>query len=178
MGHIAICYRSRYGTTTEIVKEMVKVAEEAGAKVDAVDLKEGSLPSPITDYDLVIVGSGIQAGRWTKEPLEFIDRHRDKLSTSKVALFVVCGDAGSPEYCDHAQSEYLDKIAAQYPEIAFVSTGLFGGMFDFKRYNFVTRALVKKIVKARLPEGAEVPDVMDFRDWNQIRGWISGLVQN
>ncbi|MBD3406918.1 MAG: nitric oxide synthase [Candidatus Lokiarchaeota archaeon] len=175
MNRIGICYRSRYGTTTEIVQEMVKTAQEAGVSIDAADLKEGNLPAPLEDYDLIAIGSGIQVGKWAKEPLKFIEENASILSTKKVALFVVCGDAGDPAKCDEAQEMYLDNIAAQYPEIIPVSTGLFGGMFDFKKYNFVVRRMVKGIVKKSLNEGEEVPDVMDFRNWDQIRAWITEL---
>lgn len=176
MTKIAICYGSRYGTTTTVVQEMTKVAEEAGATVDAIILKTHTLPAAIHEYDLVVIGSGIQAGRWTKEPLEFIEENLEKLSKQKVALFVVCGDAGSPDKCDSAQTLYLDAITADYPGLSPVSTGLFGGMFDFKKYNFAIRALVKRLIKKQLPEGEEVPEIMDFRNWDQIRGWITNLL--
>jgi menaquinone-dependent protoporphyrinogen oxidase len=174
MNRIAICYGSRYGTTTEIVQEMARTAEEAGAEVDVIDLRHQVFPTPEVNYDLYVVGSGIQAGRWTKQPRKFLEKLAG--SSSRVAIFVVCGDAGDPDRCSIAQTEYLDNIAAQYPGLSLVSTGLFGGMFDFKRYNFIVRALVKRIVKSRLPEGEELPEAMDFRDWDQIRGWITGLV--
>ena len=157
---------------------MVKVVEEAGVTADAVDLKKGELPSPLSDYDLIAIGSGIAAGQWTKEPLKFMEQNIEELSKKDVALFVVCGDAGDPEKCEFAQANYLDKIAANYPDLKFVSTGLFGGMFDFKKYNFLTRKLVKSIVKKSMPEGQEVPEVLDFRDWDQIRSWITDLVKS
>ncbi len=174
MKRIAICYGSRYGTTTEIVQDMAKTAEEAGAEVDVVDLRRQAFPAQEAKYDLYVVGSGIQAGKWTKQPLELLEKLAE--SSSRVAIFVVCGDAGSPDRCGIAQTEYLDRIAARYPSLSIVSTGLFGGMFDFKRYNFIVRALVKRIVKSQLPEGEELPETMDFRDWNQIREWMQGLV--
>ncbi len=174
MKRIAICYGSRYGTTTEIVQEMARTAEEAGAEVDVVDLRRQAFPTQEGKYDLYVIGSGIQAGQWTKQPLKLIEKLAE--SSSRVAIFVVCGDAGSPDRCGIAQTEYLDNIAARYPGLSIISTGLFGGMFDFKRYNFIVRALVKRIVKSQLPEGEELPETMDFRDWNQIRGWMQGLV--
>lgn len=176
MKRIAICYGSRYGTTTGIVEEMAKAAQEAGATVDMVDLKKGSHPFSLSDYDLIIIGSGIAAGQWTKEPRKFMEKHTEELSKTKVALFVVCGDAGNPDLCDDAQVAYLDKIAAQYPEITPVSKGLFGGMFDFKKYNFMVRKLVQGIVKKNLPEGEELPEVIDYRDPGKVRNWIVDLV--
>ena len=177
MTKIAICYGSRYGTTTSVVQEMTKVAEEAGAQVDAIALKNHTLPTTLNEYDLVIIGSGIQIGKWTKEPLKFIENNLESLSKQKVALFVVCWYAALPDSCDIAQSEYLDAISSEYPSLSPVSTGLFGGVIDFKKYNFVTKALVKRVVKKRMPEGEELPEKMDFRDWDQIRSWISDLLQ-
>ena len=178
MTKIAICYGTRYGTTTEVVQEMVKTAEELGASVEIVELKKKKkLADEIENYDLIVIGSGIQVGKWTKEPLEFMKKNIETLSKQKLALFVVSGEAGEPDKRDKAQVEYLDNVAAEYPELSSVSTGLFGGMFDFKRYNFATRAIIKKIVKSGLPEDEELPEVIDYRDWDQIRGWISDLLQ-
>ena len=172
-----ICYGTRYGTTAEIVGEMVKTARETGAEVDVIELgKKIPVVGP-GEYDLVIVGSGIQAGRWKKEPLKFIEENLEALRASKFALFVVCGDAGSPEQCDYAQAQYLDAIVASYPDLEPVSTGLFGGMFDFKKYSFPVRALVKRIVKSRAPPGEDVPEVIDFRDWEKIREWVREIHQ-
>jgi menaquinone-dependent protoporphyrinogen IX oxidase len=50
-------------------------------------------------------------------------------------------------------------------------------MFEFKKYNLVVRALVKSIVKKQLPPGEEMPEKMDFRDWDMIRDWIKDIVQ-
>ena len=172
-----ICYGTRYGTTTEIVEEMAKTARETGAEVDVIELGKKIPAIDPTEYGLVIVGSGIQAGRWKKEPLKFIEGNLEALTTTKVALFVVCGDAGNPEQCDYAQTQYLDSIVSSYPNLEPVSTGLFGGMFDFKRYSFPVRVLVKRIVKSRAPPGEDVPEVMDFRDWEKIRSWVRELHQ-
>ncbi len=177
MNKVLICYGTRYGTTTEVVQEMSKTAQELGAQVDVVHLQNKTpIPAP-EDYGLVIVGSGIQAGQWTKEPLEFIKNNLEKLAQTKTALFVVCGDAGSPDKCAEAQINYLDKIVEENPGLTPVSTALVGGMFDFKRYNFAVRALIKRIVKKELPPGEELPDKIDFRDWDMIRNWIKEIVQ-
>jgi menaquinone-dependent protoporphyrinogen IX oxidase len=174
---ILICYGTRYGTTAEVVQEMSNTARETGTQVDVVNLKKGTpFPSP-EGYDLVIVGSGIQAGQWTKEPLDFIEQNLESLSKTKTALFVVSGYAGNPDKVAEAQAEYLDKTIEKYPGLSPISTALIGGMFEFKKYNLVVRALVKRIVKSQLPLGEEVPEKIDFRDWDMIRDWIKELVQ-
>jgi menaquinone-dependent protoporphyrinogen IX oxidase len=176
-GKMLICYGSRYGTTTEVVQEMAKKAQELGVNSEMVFLKKEKPSSEIQEYDLVLIGSGIQAGQWTKEPLNFIKNNLDSLTKQKVALFVVCGNAGNPEKCDEAQLLYLDNISEKYPGLSPVSTALIGGVFDFSKYNFAVRTLVKSIVKAQMPLGEELPEKIDFRDWDKIRGWIQQLLQ-
>lgn len=172
-----ICYGSRYGTTTEVVQEMAKTAEDLGVKVETVFLKKEKPPSSLDDYDLVIIGSGIQAGRWTKEPLNFIKNNIDSLSKTKVALFVVCAYAGDPEKRDDAQIRFLDNIIEKYPGLSPISNALIGGAFDFDKYNFAVRALVKSMGSRSLSPGEEMPEKIDFRDWDQIRSWIKELIQ-
>ncbi len=175
---VLICYGSRYGTTTEVVQEMAKTAEDLGVKVNTVFLKKEKPPSSFNEYDLVIIGSGIQAGRWTKEPLSYIKNNIDSLSRTKVALFVVCAYADDPEKRDEAQTLFLDNIIEQYPGLLPISNALIGGAFDFDKYNFAVRALVKNMVSRKLPPGEEMPEKIDFRDWDQIRHWITELVSS
>ncbi len=171
-----IGYGTRYGTTIGIVEEMAKTAREQNVQVDVFNLKEAQPSEGLSAYDLVVIGSGIQAGQWTKEPLKFIETNLALLSDTKTALFVVCGDAGDPERCEIAQEEYLDKVASSYPGLNPVSTGLFGGAFDFSKYNRLVGFLVKKIVKSRQKTDEEIPEVIDFRDFEQVRNWIRSLL--
>lgn len=176
IGKVLICFGTRYGSTAEIAHEIGRIIQESGAFVDIVDLKKTKEKVKPVQYDLVLVGSGIQAGKWTKEPLDFIARNQDTLAKTKVALFVVCGNAGSPDKCGLAQTEYLDKIAASFPSIDFVSTGLFAGVFDFKKYNAPMRALVKSIVKKESKDG-KVSDIIDMRDWDKVHAWAKSFVR-
>jgi menaquinone-dependent protoporphyrinogen oxidase len=177
MNKVLIIYGTRYGSTKEVVQDMSNTARELGVQVDVVQLEKGMpLPAP-EEYDLVIIGSGIRAGQWTREPLEFIEQKLDSLSMTKVALFVVSGYAGNPDKVAEAQSEYLDKMSEKYPGLSPISTALIGGVFEFQKYNLVVRALVKKIVKDQMPPGEEIPAKIDFRDWDMIRDWIKGIVQ-
>ena len=176
MNKVLIAYGTRYGTTTEVVQDMSNTARELGAQVDVVHLEKGTpFPEP-EEYDLVIIGSGIQAGQWTKRPLKYIEEKLEGLSKTKVALFVVSGYAGNPDKVAEAQADYLDSMSEKYPGLSPISTALIGGMFEFKRYNLVVRALVKRIVKSQMPEGEDLPEKIDFRDWDMIRDWIKELV--
>ena len=98
-GKMLICYGSRYGTTTEVVQEMKKTAEELGATTETVFLKKEKLPATLHEYNLKVIGSGIATGKWTNEPLDFIKNNIEELGRQKTALFVVCGSKYSIILC-------------------------------------------------------------------------------
>lgn len=66
-----VIYGSRYGTSAEIAAEITKNLIEEGMDTDLIDSKE-SKDLDISKYDLIVVGSGIKIGRWTKNTLNFL----------------------------------------------------------------------------------------------------------
>jgi len=173
---VLICYGTRKGTTAEMAEAIASIIKESDATVDVVNLKKEKIPARVEDYDLIVVGSGIQIGSWTSEPRDFIKNHLDILSKKKVALFVVCMDAAHPERCEWAQQNYLDKIVMENPGLQPISTALIPGRIDLNQHNFVTRRMLKSIISKDFPPGEEVPEVMDFRDMDKVREWAKTLI--
>jgi menaquinone-dependent protoporphyrinogen oxidase len=167
--NILICYGTRYGATAEIAERIAQTLRERDSSVDLFNLKTES-PSQIDQCDLIIIGSGIAAGKWTKEPLKWMKKHQDMLSQKKVALFVSCAYAVVAEKQDEARTKYLEEIAEKYLKNPPESLGLFGGVIDFSKYNFVVRRLMNVMAKAHR-SGDEPLTYLDFRDWKQIEEW-------
>jgi len=171
---VLICYGTRYGSAGEIAENIGEILRERGASVEIINLKQGKVKD-LESFGLIIVGSGIQMGRWTKEPLKFLKKNREILSRKKVALFVSCMSATKPETCDQGRRDYLDKIIADFPEIIPISMGLFGGLIDPSRGGRMTKGLMSALLKEYTKEGEEAPEYVDLRDWEQIRLWAEGL---
>ncbi|MCF2136703.1 MAG: nitric oxide synthase [Candidatus Thorarchaeota archaeon] len=173
---ILICYGTRYGTTAKISEFMANVLREQGADVELVDLKRDRPQQALDTYSLILIGSGIQMGRWTGEPLKFIKNNEAALARARVAIYVVCAFAANPEKCDFVQTEFIDKVLAKYPSLRPVATTYFAGMYDFSKYNRFIRALVRKIIKSENKFTEPIPEKIDYRDWDKIREWAVGLV--
>ena len=62
-----IAYATRYGATAGTSQEIAKVLLEEGFDVKVVNLKEEKIKDIQSTYDLIIVGSGMQMGKWTPE---------------------------------------------------------------------------------------------------------------
>ena len=73
-----IVYGTRYGATATTAKEIAKVLRNEGFGVRVVNAKEEKVED-ISDYDLIIIGSGMKINRWTREPENFMKKFKKEL---------------------------------------------------------------------------------------------------
>lgn len=171
---VLVAYGTKYGSTAQVAEEVARVLRENGAAVDVRDLRrKGS--GDIGTYDLVVAGSSIQVGSWTKEAQSFLEENKAKLAGTNVALFACCGDVvfqRSPIV--ECRRKYLEDVAAKY-DIKPASMALFGGVLDFSKYNFLVKAILNGAKKDFERKGVDTSRPYDFRDWDEIRSWASSL---
>jgi len=181
MTKVLIVYGTRYGATASTSEEIAKILRQEGLDVRIVNAKKEKVRD-IAEYELIIVGSGIQINRWTGEPEQFIKKFQKELAKKKVALFVSCGSASQaitdqPDAVAEAKRKYLEEKAAKY-NLQTVTLGLFGGVYNYNKIPW----WAKKAMEAERPRIAAAfketqPGVYDTRDWNAIRTWAKELAQ-
>ena len=160
-------------------KKSQTLLRQKGIEVDVVNAKEQKIKE-ISQYDLVIVGSGIQINRWTSEPEDFLKKHQKELASKKLALFVCCGSATDkvkPELAEHARRKYLEEKASKY-NLQPVALGLFGGVYNYNKVPWYA----KKAMEADRPRIESAyketqPGIYDTRDWNAVRRWVEELAK-
>jgi menaquinone-dependent protoporphyrinogen oxidase len=179
-----IVYGTRYGATEMTSEDIADVLRQEGLDVKLVNAKKDKVKD-ITDYELVIVGSGIQINKWTKEPEKFLKKFQKELAQKKVALFVCCGSTepldgktDKAESIEKARTKYLEEKAAKY-RLQPVALGLFGGVYNFNRVSWLFGKFMEGI-KPQL-EAASIPQtepgLYDTRDLNAIRSWAKEVAQ-
>jgi menaquinone-dependent protoporphyrinogen oxidase len=173
-----IVFGTRYGTTANTSDVIADTLRQVGFEVKIVDVKKDKVRS-ISEFDLVIVGSGIQMGKWTREPEEFLKKYQNDLSTKKVALFVSCGSANplsegeqKNKEMNDAKKKYLEDKSVEY-NVKPIALGFFGGCYEFNKMSWFFKKTLSSI-KPKL-EGAGYKEskagVYDLRDLDAIRGW-------
>jgi len=182
---VLIVYGTRYGATASTSEDIAEVLQQEGLDVRVVNAKKDKIKD-ISGYDLFIVGSGIQIGKWTKEPEKFLKKYQKELNKNKVALFVCCGSTQPLDEKDeksksieNAKTKYLEEKAAQY-NLQPVALGLFGGVYNFNKMSWFFRKTMSGL-KSKLEEAGfkeTKPGVYDTRDVNCITSWAKELVQN
>jgi menaquinone-dependent protoporphyrinogen oxidase len=170
-----VVYGSRYGTAAEIAEEIARVIKEEGIEVDLRDAKSVK-DNDASLYDLVVVGSGIKMGKWTKESLKFLQKNKKSLASKKVAIFVSCGSANEEKSRPEGQEKYLDEVAQKNLMNPPIATGLFGSVYDPEAKHGLMYNFTMRFVKKELEEkGIDSTKRYDYRDWDEIRSWARSL---
>ena len=177
-----IVYGTRYGATATTAEEIASVLRAEGFNVKAANLKEEKIQN-IAEYELIVVGAGLQMGRLTGETEDFLKKFQKDLAGRKVALFVssamksVFEREAKTEDLEKTRKAYLDERAAKYG-FAPIATGLFGGVIDFGKMGLIARKAFGSM-KARFEAVGfkeSKPGVYDTRDLEEIRDWARKLV--
>lgn len=176
-----IVYGTRTGTAGITAQEIARTLEEQGVSTRVVNAKEGKVDS-VAEYDIVIVGSGIQIGRWTGEPESFLKKFQRDLAGKRVALYVNCGSAaeamnpGKPEVAANARRDYLEAKAAKYG-LAPIGLGFFGAIYNFNKMSWIMRkGMEQERPKLAAAYKEAEPGVYDTRDVEGIRNWARSLL--
>jgi menaquinone-dependent protoporphyrinogen oxidase len=160
---ILVAYASRFGTTGGVAESIGQVFCEKGETVDIRHIKNIGDLSP---YDAVIIGSAVRSSKWLPEAIQFVQDNRKSLSRIPVAYFLTClAMARQEPSAQNTARTYMDTVLKEVPEIKPVDTGVFGGVLDYQKMNFIMRAVMKSKMKDKgITAG-------DYRDWNRIRSW-------
>lgn len=148
---------SRHGATGEMGEVIAAILRDAGLAVQA--RSPDDIPS-LDDFDAVVLGSAVYAGRWVESARHFAQRHHAELRARPVWLFS-SGPIGEPLA---PAEESVDGVRLAR-ELAARDHRTFAGRIDPDGLSWVERTITR-MVKA--PDG-------DFRDWEAIRAWADDI---
>lgn len=154
---VLVTAASRYGSTAQIARVIGEVL--AGSGLDVV-VREPAEVGTLNEFDAVVVGSAVYAGRWLEPARALVDRSTAELAACDVWLFS-SGPIGDPP-----------KPDAESPEAAVLmgrttahEHRVFPGRLARSELSLPERLLVTAL---RAPEG-------DFRPWDDIRAWAAQI---
>ncbi len=171
-----IIYGSRWGGTAEIAEKIGETLAQESFDVDVVNAKKKK--PPLDPYDLIIVGSGIRADKWTKQAINFLKKNAEVLRKKKIALFVSCQMADQEQQVsEKAKSLYLQRTVKTF-DLRPLSLGFFGGFLDFRKtHGLFVDILVRINRKSLKNNGLDISKVYDKRDWRSIEIWARSLAK-
>jgi menaquinone-dependent protoporphyrinogen IX oxidase len=178
-----IVYGTHFGATAGTAEEIAKVLREEGFDVKVANIKEEKIKD-ISEYGLVVVGSGMAMGNWTGEAEDFLKKYQKDFENKKLALFVSSLKPVEEKAGKTALVAKIRKVAFEDKILKYhlkpIATGMFGGVLDYNKMSFLMRKAMEAGYKAQLQRFGfkeTEPGVYDLRDWAEIHNWARELVQ-
>jgi menaquinone-dependent protoporphyrinogen oxidase len=162
MKNILVAYASQYGSTAEIAEKIGEVLRKENLEVSILAVNE---IRDVSSYGAVILGSGVYAGHWLKDAVNFLESNEKVLATKPVWIFS-SGPTGEGEPIEimhgwrfpEAQQSLISHIKPR-------DIRLFHGKIDPDKLHLGDKLIVKA-VRAKMG---------DFRDWDMISTWAKEI---
>jgi menaquinone-dependent protoporphyrinogen oxidase len=180
---ILIAFGTRYGSTEATAKELAKIFEEKGLQAELLDLKgakEKNWPK-ITEYDGVIVGTGIKMGKWTNKAKKFLREIKSDLESAGIKLFIYVSCMLCLTDPEKAREDYLNKKIEKY-EIKSEKYEAFEPILDFtdeSQMGWFAKSIIKKSAQEDLEKEGIYMDYEarnDLRDMEKIKKFAEEII--
>ncbi len=159
---ILVAYASKAGSTGEVAKAIGQTLTVNGVTVDVCPIE--AVPN-IQDYQAVIVGSAIRAGKWLAVATRFVETHQSTLGRIPTAYFTCCMTLyQDTEETRRKALAFMDPVRSLVTPVA---VGAFAGKLDYGKLSFLDGTMMK-VMGGGAPEG-------DYRQWEAIRAWVGSL---
>ena len=158
-----VAYATAQGSTRGIAD---RIAARLGERHLAAQARPVSEIGSVFDYDVVVVGSAIQARAWLPEAVRFMRNNATTLAVRPVWLFSVGMPGALARPLRRSAMREGPKALAKLPDIVRpVGQRQFTGVVRRDQLPFVSRVVL------RLMAG----HTGDFRDWPQIEAWADDI---
>ena len=181
---VLIFYGTRYGATEGVAGRMAEIIREKGNRVEVINLKD--LPHDrvpeFSNYDGILIGSGIKIGQWTKDVKKFVGEWVKELNNfkGKLGFYVCSGYASNLETYEKVKSEYTVEACEKLGLRKLDLYDAFGGLMDFtetSRMGWLEKRILKMAAQQTTGQKAEDGSYNDLRNWNQIEKFTLDFIR-
>ncbi len=166
MSSILIGFASHHGQTQKVAVRLGEHLRALGHEVDLANIADGlaETPSP-EDYDVVVLGSRIEVGRYAPPLAAYVRDHRAALGEIPTALFTVSMAAASTDKGPDPDG-YLAKICNELGWAPSLRKAIAGGL-KYRAYGLITR-FVMKMLSRRTGRPTDTSKNHELTDWEGV----------
>jgi menaquinone-dependent protoporphyrinogen oxidase len=128
-----IAYRTKYGTAAACARTL---AEKIGGETALADIADARDVN-VREYDVVLIGGSIYAGKLQRKVVSFCERNQSALMQRRVGIYLCCLYQGE---------EALIQLQAAFPDWLLAhafAKALPGGEIHYDALTFLDRLLVR-----------------------------------
>jgi menaquinone-dependent protoporphyrinogen oxidase len=143
-----VIYASKHGSAEKCA---AKLSERLSEETYLCNLKDGKIPE-LLQYERIIIGGSIYAGRIQREVSEFCINNINELMGKKLGFYICCMNKGASE----------TQLKDAFPQELFnnaIAKESFGGEFKFRDMNFMEKTITKMISKVLAKDNPDIPAI-------------------
>lgn len=149
-----ILYATKHGCTQKAARFL---AENFKEEVNVVNVKEDNIPD-LEEYDNIIIGGSIYAGKIQKETKQLCVENNDILREKRLGIFICCG------FEDKAEEQMKDNFAPEIYNQAR-ARGYFGYEFYLDDMKFFEKMIVRAVSKVDQDQSSVlIENINEFAD--------------
>ncbi|ELZ24490.1 flavodoxin/nitric oxide synthase [Haloterrigena salina JCM 13891] len=170
-----VLYGTGEGQTGTVAARLAETLDERGHDATTLDVDDLPTTFDLGEFDAVLVGASIHAGKHQSSVLEFVRSNRPALDTIPTAFFQVSLSSATEEGRAQAAGYFEEFVAETEWHPDWI--GFFGGALRYSEYGFLKRLLMKQIAKrtiSDLPEADATGDV-EFTDWEEVESFAADV---
>jgi menaquinone-dependent protoporphyrinogen IX oxidase len=157
---------------------MVEWLNDNSFEAHLINIKDDQWPV-LSQYQGLILGTGIKIGQWTKEMKNFIKKRNNEINNfaGPKVFFVCSGYAAIPERYQEIKEEYCLKALTKLG-VSMDDYEAFGGVMDVSptsNVGWLNKQIIKAVDKQSInfdPKG-----INDYRDWVKIEEFTKNFIQ-
>jgi menaquinone-dependent protoporphyrinogen oxidase len=172
--HILILYASHYGQTRKIAVRISEVLHEQGLDFTLADAGGPNLAPRPDEYDVVVIGSRVEAGKHAREIRSYIHTHLDALQRLPTAFFSVSMAASEP----NATEDPSGYLRTMFEELDWRPTRAvaFAGGLAYREYGWFLRQVMKMVSKSA-GHTTDTSRNHELTDWYAVRNFALDVVR-
>lgn len=173
---ILVAFGTTHGHTAKIADAIGKAIDRAGAQAVVVDTASDAAAIDVDGFDGVIVATSVHAGGYQDAVLDWVRRRARSLNAMPTAFVSVClgvlqDDPKVAAELAQLRDRFLDKTGWT-PQIVLP----IAGALAYTRYNFVTRALMKRIA-AQAGGDTDTARDYEYTDWKALAAFATSFAR-
>ena len=163
---VLVTYATKNGSTQEIADAIADELMAHGLDVVCASAAD----SDAADFDAVVIGSGVYAGRWLRPARRFLKANAAHLHRLPFWVFSSgpFGEQAVNPSAEDLKWQEPAKVMARAEDLGVREHVVFGGRLPLEPHGFIENAMVRNTPSEN----------RDARDWTRIRAWASGIAQS
>jgi menaquinone-dependent protoporphyrinogen oxidase len=173
---IMVAFGTTHGHTAKVAAAIGKAIDGAGAQALVADVAGEAATVDVDGFDGVIVAASVHAGGYQNAVLDWVLRRARSLNAMPTAFVSVClgvlqDDAKVQTELAQLRDRFLDKTGWT-PQIVLPVAGALA----YSRYNFVKRALMRRIA-AQAGGDTDTSRDYEYTDWPALADFAASFAR-